>query len=151
MVRKKIVKKSKKRIWKIKRLIIDEGEALSKETKGKQLKKQEMDDQQYEQFLEDIEQDKDLRSKMNLYKVEDELINDKNKDLNEENKKDDSDADIKVSELLDELKFTEEEPLSSSNQEKVQEDLFEEDPPKVEIQKKSKEPIIDSNKKRKKK
>ena len=151
MVRKKIVKKSKKRIWKIKRLIIDEGEALSKETKGKQLKKQEMDDQQYEQFLEDIEQDKDLRSKMNLYKVEDELINDKNKDLNEENKKDDSDADIKVSELLDELKFTEEEPLSSSNQEKVQEDLFEEDPPKVEIQKKSKESIIDSNKKRKKK
>ena len=132
-------------------MIIDEGEALSKETKGKQLKKQEMDDQQYEQFLEDIEQDKDLRSKMNLYKVEDELINDKNKDLNEENKKDDSDADIKVSELLDELKFTEEEPLSSSNQEKVQEDLFEEDPPKVEIQKKSKESIIDSNKKRKKK
>ena len=151
MVRKKIVKKSKKRIWKIKRLIIDEGEALSKETKGKQLKKQEMDDQQYEQFLEDIEQDKDLRSKMNLYKVEDELINDKNKDLNEENKNDDSDADIKVSELLDELKFTEEEPLSSSNQEKVQEDLFEEDPPKVEIQIKSKEPIIDFNKKRKKK
>ena len=151
MVSKKIVKKSKKRIWKIKRLIIDEGEALSKETKGKQLKKQEMDDQQYEQFLEDIEQDKDLRSKMNLYKVEDELINDKNKDLNEENKNDDSDADIKVSELLDELKFTEEEPLSSSNQEKVQEDLFEEDPPKVEIQIKSKEPIIDFNKKRKKK
>ena len=132
-------------------MIIDEGEALSKETKGKQLKKQEMDDQQYEQFLEDIEQDKDLRSKMNLYKVEDELINDKNKDLNEENKNDDSDADIKVSELLDELKFTEEEPLSSSNQEKVQEDLFEEDPPKVEIQIKSKEPIIDFNKKRKKK
>ena len=151
MVSKKIVKKSKKRIWKIKRLIIDEGEALSKETKGKQLKKPEMDDQQYEQFLEDIEQDKDLRSKMNLYKVEDELINDKNKDLNEENKKDDSDADIKVSELLDELKFTEEELLSSSNQEKVEEDLFEEDPPKVEIQIKSKEPIIDFNKKRKKK
>ena len=81
LVKKNVVKKNNKRKWKIKRLVMEEGEAVpSKETKGKQVKKQNLDEHQFEQFLEDIEQDKDLREKVNLYKDEEVIKNiEKNK------------------------------------------------------------------------
>lgn len=61
-------------------------------------------EQQYEEFLRDIEEDKDLRKNINLYKDEEVLkeLEGKFKNLKVEDKND-SEIDIKVDELLDEL------------------------------------------------
>jgi nonsense-mediated mRNA decay protein 3 len=149
LVKKKVKRKNKKRNWKIKRLVMEEGETVPvKETKSKQIKKQELEDQQYEQFLEDIELDKELRSKVNLYRDEEmRKIIEKNK--NNEEVKNEADevedeegigVEIGENELLDDLNFKEEEIISTSNMEKIkEEDFVEEEKETVRIEKKEKE------------
>ena len=61
LVRKKYNRgKGKKRIWKL--------DHMEKDTDMK-VKTQNAYDKQYEEFLQDIEEDKDLRTKLNIYKV----------------------------------------------------------------------------------
>lgn len=60
----------KQRIWKLKRLNIQEdSELIAKEKKGKNNNSVDLD-QDMNAFMEEIEQDKQLRSKINLYKNE---------------------------------------------------------------------------------
>ena len=56
------------RIWKLKRMEVEEGLELAKPTK-KQKQAQEEGDKDLKDFCEEIEQNKFLRSKMNLYRV----------------------------------------------------------------------------------
>jgi hypothetical protein len=98
LVRKKYFRKNNKRIWKLKHL--DKEDVNMVDSK----KKQEIEAKNYEKFLADIEEDKDLRSKVVLYKDEEAIReleeNFKNMQVDEKN---DSDIDIKVEELLDSL------------------------------------------------
>ena len=104
LVRKKYVRKTNKRIWKLKHMDKLDVSMTEKENK----KKQENDVKNYEKFLDDIEEDKDLRSKMNLYKDDDAIrdLEEKMKTMNVD-EKNDSDIDIKVEELLDSLTLNE--------------------------------------------
>ena len=69
-------------------------------------------EQQYEEFLRDIEEDKELRKNVNIYK-DDEVLKElegkfKNLKVNEKDEED-SDIDIKVEELLDDLNLNDKE------------------------------------------
>ncbi len=147
LVKKKVKRKNKKRNWKIKRLVMEEGETVPiKETKSKQIKKQELEDQQYEQFLEDIELDKELRSKVNLYRDEEmRKIIEKNGNNEEVKNEADEEEDEEIigiveNELLDDLNFKEEEIISTSNLEKIKEEEFVEEEKEIgRIEKKEKE------------
>ena len=68
-------------------------------------KKIEIDAKNYEKFLDDIEEDKEMRAKVNLYKDDDAIrdLEEKLKNLHVDDEKNDSDIDIKVEELLDSL------------------------------------------------
>lgn len=73
-------------------------------TTKKTQKQLENEQRQYEKFLEDIEEDKDMRSKINLYKDDEAImeLENKMKSMNV-NEKHDEEIDIKVDELLDGL------------------------------------------------
>lgn len=93
LVNKKYEKK--RRIFKLKH--IDK----EVETNNKKDKNQAEEEVQYEQFLNDIAEDKDMRKKINLFK-DDKAIKELEGKLSNLNVND-SDTDIKVEELLDEL------------------------------------------------
>jgi len=105
LVKKKY--KRGKRIWKLKHLE-KETETATRVNKNEQ----EKNANQYEEFLKDIEEDKPLRSQLNLYK-DDKAIQElegkfKNMKVDEIQKNEnDSDIDIKVEDLLDELNIDE--------------------------------------------
>ena len=97
LIKKKYTKKSKtKRKWKLNHL--NKEKELSKS--NKQNEKNENDyEKQYEEFLEDIERDKELRKHVDLYKKEI-----KEEDLIDNNDNEDiSDTDINVNELLENI------------------------------------------------
>ena len=98
LVRKKYIRKHNKRIWKLKHLEKDDVDM------NESKKKLENDARNYEKFLDDIEEDKDIRSKVNLYKDDDAIkeLEEKFKNMHVDDKHD-SDIDIKVEELLDSL------------------------------------------------
>jgi nonsense-mediated mRNA decay protein 3 len=103
LVKKKYVRKeNNKRHWKLKHL--DKDVDMTKKDKVGN------GDAQYEEFLRDIEEDKDMRKNVNLYKDDDVLkeLEGKFKNL-KVNEKDDSDIDIKVEELLDDLTLNDKE------------------------------------------
>jgi hypothetical protein len=111
LVKKKFVRNesgAKKRIWKLKHL--DKDVEMTEKTGKRGEKSGNLKEQQYEEFLRDIEEDKDMRKVVNLYKDDDVL-----KELEGKfNKlkvvdKDDSDIDIKVEELLDDLNLNDKE------------------------------------------
>ena len=103
-----------KRIFKLKHLDMDvddeEEEDEEKEKhakKGKKKKKNNRNkDKDMEEFMEDVGKNKDLRKNINLYKDE-KAIEQLNKQMNnlgiDEKDLNDSDVDIKMSELLDEM------------------------------------------------
>ena len=101
LVKKKY--KRGKRIWKLKHL---EKETVTTTKVNK--KEEENNANQYEEFLKDIEEDKPLRSQLNLYR-DDKAISElesKFKNMNvEEIQKNENDPeiDIKVEDLLDEM------------------------------------------------
>jgi len=98
LVRKKYARKHK-RIFKLKHMEKDFDMMESK-------KKQEDNERNYAKFLDDIEEDKEMRSKLNLYKDEDAIkeLEERMKNMNVcDEKEEDSDIDVKVEELLDGL------------------------------------------------
>ena len=104
-----------KRIFKLKHLDmdVDDGEEEEKEEKRKPGKKEKKvkknrknKDKDMEEFMEDIGKNKELRKNINLYKDE-KAIEQLNKQMNnlglDEKDLNDSDVDIKINELLDEI------------------------------------------------
>lgn len=110
LIRKTYPQKFKQnRIWKVKRMKMEE-ESIIEEKKGK--KKLEDDGHKdMEDFLEEIEQDKYLRSKMNLYVNEEAIEKNKAKKEGEEAGDDRSDEMVKLEELMKDLKIDEEETV----------------------------------------
>jgi len=98
--------KGKKRVWKLKHLDKDA------DMNPQNSKNQNNQEEQYEEFLRDVEEDKDMRKNINLYK-DDEAIKELEKQFKglqvKNENKDDSDIDIKVEELLDELTLEDKE------------------------------------------
>jgi nonsense-mediated mRNA decay protein 3 len=102
LVKKKYVRSDKgKRHWKLKHL---EKDVVMTTKKG------QSSEDQYEEFLRDIEEDKEMRKNVNLYKDDEALkeLEGKFKDLKVKDRED-SDVDIKVDELLDDLQLDDKE------------------------------------------
>jgi hypothetical protein len=98
LVKKKYIKKSK-RIWKLQHMEIEREEVGNK----KAAKDQPGYEEQYEEFKRDIEEDKDLRKKIPLYRDE-AAIKELEGQMGKMNIEEvDSDNDVKIDELLDEL------------------------------------------------
>jgi nonsense-mediated mRNA decay protein 3 len=110
LVKKKYVRpENTKRTWKLKHLEKEVVKTVRKDKNGLTA------EDQYEEFLRDIEEDKDMRKNVNLYK-DDEVLKElegKFKNLKVEDKNNNSDLDIKVDELLDNL------TLNDKNDEKA--------------------------------
>jgi len=103
LVRKKYVRKHK-RIWKLQHMEKDVDMMESK-------KKQELNEKNYRRFLEDIEEDKEMRSKIAIYRDDDAIkeLEERMKKMNVDEEKEDSDIDVKVEELLDSLTINDKE------------------------------------------
>ena len=65
LVKKKFIRQGNKRVWKLKHLDMEQ----DTETNKKSLKNFISKEDQYEEFLRDIEENKHLRKNVNLYKV----------------------------------------------------------------------------------
>lgn len=106
-----------KRVWKLKRMKIDD-EANEKEVayKKQDKKQQQNKDIQYEEFLRDIEEDPELRKNVNLYK-DNEVINDLQKQfeslgVNEIIQNQTKNFGIEVEDLMSGLKIDDEEEVN---------------------------------------
>jgi nonsense-mediated mRNA decay protein 3 len=122
---------AKKRIWKLQRLDVEVAEAMKT---SKARKDAEADDMDEEDFMREVEADKDMRAQMNLYKSEmlkkkagtDAMDEDNGEDQekngdNDDDDEDDDDQEIKLNELLDGLVLD-----SEPDKEGFDEDTFEE-------------------------
>ncbi len=111
LVKKKYARSAKgKRHWKLKH--------LEKDVVMPANKKGQSAEDQYEEFLRDIEEDKDLRKNVNLYK-DDEVLKElegKFKNLNVKDKEQDSEIDIKVDELLEDLNLNDKEETATKKE-----------------------------------
>jgi len=92
-------KKARKRFWRLKALEKEQEENVKPH-------EQEKDNADYEQFMQDLEEDRELRSQFNLFKAEhaDEIL--KLKKLEEENNMmdhDDNFPEVSLEELMDDL------------------------------------------------
>ena len=106
LIRKTYPQKVKQnRIWKVKRMKMDE-ESVVEEKKGKKNQEDNVN-KDMEDFMDEIEQDKYLRAKINLY-VNDDVV-EKIKD--DKDGEDRSDEMVKLEELMKDLKIEEEEAL----------------------------------------
>lgn len=108
LVKKKYNREATKRHWKLKHL----NKEVDVEMNGK---KQNPDviEKQYEEFIRDIEENKDLRKNINLYRDEEVLkeLESKFKDLKMTDNNDNSEIDIKVDELLRDLDLNDEDEV----------------------------------------
>lgn len=119
---------AKKRIWKLQRLDVEVAESMKS---SKARKDAEADDMDEEDFMREVEADKDMRAQMNLYKSEllkkkseAESMDEGNEEEKEQENDDDEDEDdqeIKLDELLDGLVLD-----SEPDKEEFDEDAFEE-------------------------
>lgn len=123
LVKKKYVRDTKKRLWKLNRMQIDDDGAGEKENDKPKYKKnknkEKTKEEQYNEFLEDIEEDKDMRKNIVLYKDEN-AIKDLEKQfgklgIEEIVKKQKEDFDIDINDLMDNLKLEEENKLKGEN------------------------------------
>lgn len=113
LVKKKYIRSNdSKRVWKLKRMNIEEEETNEeKSNRKKVIKTNNMPskEEQYEEFLRDIEENKDIRKNVNLYKDDDIIkeLQDKlgNLKVEDEINKRNQDFDLKVTELIDALKI----------------------------------------------
>jgi nonsense-mediated mRNA decay protein 3 len=115
LVKKKHIKKGP-RIWKLQHMEIEKEEAVSK----KDLKNQLAVEEQYEEFKREIEEDKELRKKIPLYRDE-VAIKELEGQMCKMNIEEDND-DVKIDELLDELTLhdnTEKDPEPLPKEEEV--------------------------------
>lgn len=116
LVKKKFSRTKSRRIWKLKHLDKD---VDMKEEKETNLKKKE---KEYEEFLCDIEENKDIREKVNLYKDEaaiEELASQMNK-MNVNSKDDDSEIDIKLDDLLSEMTLNDKTETIEETEESIE-------------------------------
>lgn len=67
----KIHKRSERRIWKLRHLDKNTIDTIQKYRSSIKRSELDKDEQEYEEFLQDIEEDPELRSKINLYKRDD--------------------------------------------------------------------------------
>merc|ERR1712032_895325 len=103
-------KNNKKRIWKLRHLPkADEPTVFRR-------KNEDEKEKQYEEFLRDIEENKEMRKNINIYK-DDQALKDLEKQFDnmgvkgkdDDNDEEDSDIDIKVDELLKDLNINDKE------------------------------------------
>ena len=114
------VNAAKNRIFRMERL---DAVAAEPTTDKRAKKEMEMDDMDEEDFLREVEADKEMRSKMNLYKAQ-HVVKKKNNDVDMKDDDDDDDDDqkIKLDELLDGLVLND-QPINKEDTE------FDEDAP----------------------
>lgn len=100
---------AKKRLWKLQRLDVEVADDMKSKRAAKN--KAEGDDMDEEDFMQEVEADKEMRTQMNLYKSEvvkkKEMTNDDSA-MNEDGGEDDDedDQEVKLEELLDGLVVT---------------------------------------------
>jgi len=94
IIKKTFEKKHKRRIWKLKRLDMEEEEA---EQKRKKKGEAELKQVEMERFLNDLEEDKEMRHAINLYKNEEALAQGPPSEIDE------NEDNVRMDELLDEL------------------------------------------------
>jgi len=112
LVRKKYVRKHK-RIWKLKHMEKDLD--MMEESK----KKQQYREKNLDIFLDDIEEDKDMRSKLNLYKDDDAIkeLEERMKNMQvADDEKVDPEIEVKVEELLDSLTLNDNQEEKKKNE-----------------------------------
>ncbi|KAG7346872.1 NMD3 family protein [Nitzschia inconspicua] len=109
---------SKKRLWKLKRLEVEKAEKSARAAR----QDAEADDMDEEDFMREVEADRDMRSQINLYKSE--LLKKKNdksnpdvmSDVVENNdEEDEDDQEVKLDELLDALAMDGPDPEDIGN------------------------------------
>jgi nonsense-mediated mRNA decay protein 3 len=105
-------KKKKKRIWKLKRMKIEEEEELeTKKKKNKALEiEQESEAKDFDNFMDELEQNKYMRSKINLY------VNEEKKKEMEEVPEEPDEEMIQLNELMKDLKVPEKEKKKPEQQ-----------------------------------
>ncbi|KAL9189135.1 hypothetical protein ACHAXT_011625 [Thalassiosira profunda] len=93
---------AKKRVFQLKRLDIKKGEEES--ARGKKGKKDvEMENMDEEDFMQELEADREMRTRVNVYKAEMPVTRDDADGDDEEEEEDEDDQKIKLDELLDTL------------------------------------------------
>lgn len=94
-------KKSKNRKWKLKRMAREHNDIVANDDSRQARQEQEKAERDYELFLQELEEDEELRQTINLYKAGEEAPR---KEVDEMDDEDDEDApEIAIDELLDEL------------------------------------------------
>lgn len=146
LVKKKYQRDVKKRIWKLNRMNIDE-EAAEKEDKTKFKKnknKEKTKEDQFNEFLEDVEENPDMRKNINLYK-DDNAIKDLEKQfgkmgIDEITKTQKDEFGIDIANLMDELTINEEnvEEVNTKLNQEDKEVFAEPNPVNVNLKKKIK-------------
>lgn len=91
-------KKSKNRQWKLKRMAKEHNDIVANDDSRQARQEQELAERDYELFLQELEEDQELRQTINLYKAGETAP------TNDDDMDDDDDApEIAIDELLDEL------------------------------------------------
>ncbi|KAL2761077.1 hypothetical protein ACRALDRAFT_2024935 [Sodiomyces alcalophilus JCM 7366] len=90
-------KKNRRRNWKLKRMAKEEGELLAKQNV------QDRTEEEYEQFLRDVEEDEELRANMALYRAREKKADPDAMSVAETDGGDDDAPKISMDELLDDM------------------------------------------------
>lgn len=94
-------KKSKNRKWKLKRMAKEHNDIIANDDSRQARQEQEKAERDYELFLQELEEDEELRQTINMYKADEGQPQKNDDDIDEE---DEDDAPrIAIDELLDEL------------------------------------------------
>lgn len=107
---------AKQRMFKLQRL---EADAVEAEKSRKAKKDKEDDDMDEEDFLREVEADKEMRINMNLYKTEVAIKQEQGIEMNDDDNEDDNDDDqqVKLDELLDGLVIDDDNDKEMENKE----------------------------------
>jgi len=91
----------KKRLWRLERLDVAKVESSRKKGKSKDADTEEIDE---EDFMQEVEADRDMRQRINLYKNKDFKI-DENVTMEDEDSEDDDDQKVDLEDILDNLQL----------------------------------------------
>ncbi|KAG7192986.1 ribosome-binding protein [Scheffersomyces spartinae] len=94
--------KNKYRKWKLKRMAKEHSDIVANDDSRQARQEQERAERDYELFLQELEEDPELRQTINLYKADNEAVS-RNPDGMEEEEEDEDAPEIGLDELLDEL------------------------------------------------
>lgn len=137
LVKKKVVREVKHRVWKLKRMKIDE-EAKETDTKNTKYNKNKPNkEEHYEDFLQELEEDKDLRKNVNLYKDDDAIaeLQKKFSNLGVEDiiKQETKNFGIAIDEMMEGLKIESEDEHEDLDADEVEEMVNTKIAPKTEF------------------